>query len=183
MNIISKSKPWLRLVYDSADIPACPDLRNRDSRQLSLPFPEPDVVVILDVAEFEFSSFKRAMSYLKPKWVFDIRAAPRLDRLAGGRIHAFREFERIGTQYIDIFGLLGISNYKNAASNPVFWTPVVEEFLRSSTSMNGPYMALLDDASLINTVSKSFASSISHVTGRDVSLSRLKSDADILEIS
>ncbi len=181
MNMIPKNAPWLRLVYDSADLPAYPSARNSDNRQLSLPFPAPDIVVILDVAEFEFSSFRRALSHLKPKWLFDIRAAPRLDRIAGGRIHAFREFERIGIQYIDIFGLLGISNYKNAASNPVFWTPIVEEFLRGSESMAGPYMALLDDATLINTVSKCFASSISHVTGRDVSLSRLKSDSEILE--
>ena len=177
-----RAPTWLRLVYDSTDLPEYPQFGDLDNRQLVLPFPEPDTVVILDVAEFEFSSFKRALSRLKPKWVFDIRAAPRMDRLAGGRAHAFREFERIGTQYIDIFGIIGVSNYKNAASNPVFWTPVVEDFLRASGSLAGPYMALLDDETLINSVSRSFASSISHVTGRDVSLSRLKSDSDVLEI-
>lgn len=172
--------PWLRLVYDSAELPSYHGPRV-DNRQLQLPFPEPDTIVVLDVGEFEFGAFRRALSSLRPKWVFDIRASPRMDQLAGGRIHAFREFDRIGTQYIDIFGLVGVSNYRSAASNPYFWTPVVEEFLKNSGMKSGPYMALLDDDTLINTVSKQFASSISHVTGRDVSLSRLRNGGDFLE--
>ena len=62
----------------------------------------------------------------------------------------------------------------------MFWTPIVEEFLNSSPEQRGPYMALLDDDLMINSVSRYFASSISHATGRSVALSRLGSDPDVI---
>ncbi|WP_156340457.1 hypothetical protein [Sphingomonas sp. Leaf17] len=169
----------MRLVYDSADIPTYCIRKEKDDRQLSLPFPDPDVVIVMDVADFGVRSFKAALSCLKPKWVFDIRASPRMDRLAGGRIHAFKEFEKIGTQYIDIFGLLNLYNYSSVESNPAFWMHIIENHLSHDGNAHGPYMALLDDELMINSISKYFASSISHVTGRDVALSRLTNDSDI----
>jgi hypothetical protein len=178
----AKLPPWIRLVYDSAAIPVYAGERIHSPEQLSLPLPEPDSVMVIHVPEFEFRSFRRALMNIKPKWVFDIRAAPRMDRLAGGRSHAFREFDKIGAVYIDLFGVLGISNYRNVAINPAFWTPVVEGFLSRFDNVSGPYFALLDDDLMINAVSRHFASSISHVTGRGVSLSRLSADTpEVLE--
>ncbi len=178
----TKLPPWIRLVYDSADIPIYRGEQPYLPEQLSLPLPEPDTVLVVHVPEFEFRSFRRALMNIRPRWVFDIRAAPRMDRLAGGRSHAFREFDRIGAMYIDLFGMLGISNYRNVAINPAFWTPMVEAFLAGADDLSGPYFALLDDDLMINAVSKHFASSISHVTGRGVSLSRLSAeDSDLLE--
>ncbi|WP_380785053.1 hypothetical protein [Sphingomonas sp. R86521] len=170
--------PWLKLVYDSLEIPSFSEKVDTEIRQLSFPFPEPDIIVVLDVAQFHYVSFKSALDQIKPKWIFDIRAAPRMDRLVGGRSHAFREFERIGSRYIDIFGIVGLTNYKKAIHNPGYWTPVVEEFISSSLERRGPYLALLDDDIMINSVSRHFASSVSHATGREVSLSRL--DAEML---
>lgn len=169
----SKLPPWLRLVYDSADIPVYSNETFLVPQQLSLPLPEPDTVLVMYVPEFEFKTFRRALLDIKPRWIFDIRATPRMDRLAGGRLHAFREFEDIGATYIDLFGVLGITNYRNVAVNPAFWTPLVETFLSRRKSVSGPFFALLDDDLMINAVSKHFASSISHVTGREVRLSRL----------
>lgn len=168
--------PWLRLAYDSADIPSCAQASEKDIVQLSLPFPDPDIVVILHVAHLQFGAFKNALDRVKPRWIFDIRAAPRMDRLGGGRSHAFREFERIGSRYIDIFGSVGITNYKIAVHNPSFWTPIVEELIASSSERRGPYLALLDDDMMINSVSRHFASSVSHATGRSVELSRLRAE-------
>lgn len=169
-----KFTPWLRLVYDSSGIPARTlDHVRYDDRQLSLPLPEPDVVIIMNVHDIRYGSFKNALNTIRPKWIFDIRATPRLDKIGGSRNIALKEFDSIGSHYVDLFGILGINNYKHVASNPFFWTPVVESFLRSSNDKFGPYFALLDDDLLINTVSKHFAASISHATGKSVTLSRL----------
>jgi hypothetical protein len=169
--------PWLRLVYDSVSIPVFEKDARLNEAQLSFPFPEPDVIVILDVARFHYVSFKHALDHIKPKWIFDIRATPRMDNLVGGRSHALREFERIGSRYVDIFGIVGLTNYKKAVHNPGFWTPVVEDFISSAGERSGPYLALLDDDVMINSVSRHFASSVSHATGRSVSLSRLNAEA------
>jgi hypothetical protein len=175
---VNKETPWLRLVYDSRDVPEFGRKVEADPAQLSFPFPEPDIVVVLDVAHFHYVTFKRALDKIKPRWIFDIRAAPRLDRLAGTRSHAFRYFDHLGIRYIDVFGLVGISNYKKAIYNPNFWTPVIEDFLSDAGGQGGPYCALLDDDSMINSVSKHLASSVSHATGKSVSLSKLTSDND-----
>ena len=169
--------PWLRLAYDSLDAPEPSGAMDEDIRQLSFPFPEPDVIVVLDVARFQYVSFMSALDLIKPKWIFDIRATPRLDRLVGGRSRALKEFERIGSRYIDIFGIIGLTNYKKGLYNPGYWTSVVEDFISTSSEQTGPYLALLDNNVMINSVSQHFATSVSHATGRGVSVSRLEAES------
>jgi len=171
-----KGAPWLRLVYDSSELPVYSGEPQIDDKQYSFPFPEPDVIIIVDVSNVRYSSFRTVIHNIKPKWIFDIRANPRFDRIAGNRVTALRQFETMGSMYIDLFGIVGISNYKTAVYNPEFWTGVVEDFLRESTQKRGPYLALLDDNLMINSVSRHFASSVSHATGRSVALSKLDAE-------
>ena len=68
--MIRSEVPWLRLVYDSLDIPVFPASKEKDARQLSFPFPEPDIIVVIDVAKFQYISFKSALNKIKPRWIF-----------------------------------------------------------------------------------------------------------------
>jgi len=179
MNETRADVPRLRLVHDGTVIARHEIKIPGETRQLSLPLPEPNIIVILDVTRTGYHFFKNTLEHIRPKWIFDIRAVPRLDTIGGGRSHALREFEKIGSRYVDVFGILGVSNFKKALHNPSFWTDIVEGYIKSSPDNHGPYLALLDDNVMMNSISRHFASSISHVTGRDVSLSKIDGETQV----
>lgn len=172
--MINERPPWLRLVHErNLHIDADSESQARVPEQLSLPLPEPDIIFILNVSEIRFNQFDYALHQIKPKWIFDIRTAPRLDKIAGSRNSAFRAFDRLNLNYLDVFGILGINDQRAASSNPAFWMPWLTEVLISSHEAHGPYFALLDSEPLIEAFSSQVRDVMPSKIGKEITLTRL----------
>jgi len=166
----AKEYPWLRLVYDAQKDFARESREIIHPEQLELPLSAFDVAVVLDVDHIKHDEFRAALGRIKPRWIFDVRAAPRFDNLTVSRVHAFSYFEELGSRYFDIFGSLKIDNYRKAVYDTKRWTKVIEYLLRSFENHEGPYLALADDDRLIEKMSLSLASSLSDATGRNITI-------------
>lgn len=181
MEQIGKNTPWIQLAYDSSVAPAkSATSPSAHESQFSLPLPESDVLIIINADAVTSSRFQSTLHSVKPAWIFDVRAAPRLDRLGGSREVFLADIKNIGAQYVDIFGILNIHSYNNTKSNPISWVPVIQDYLRSSDIKRGPFFALLDDETLIDSVSRSLAPSISEAVGRKVFLSNLVTSSNYI---
>ena len=122
---------------------------NYDDKQLSFFYPSPHTVILLDVTNVNHHKFTSIIDHYMPRWIIDVRPVPRLDRIAISRNLAFTIFEKKKSEYVDLFGRLGIESYGSADSNPLFWAPAVKDILKAS-SRPGPYIFLFDNDKLMS---------------------------------
>lgn len=166
------NRPHLRLVYDAAALPSFEEVRHFQPHQLELPLDRPHLAVVLDVHDVRSSLFREALLEIRPQIIFDVRRKPRFDILAGNRAHAFSYFREIGSKYIDVFGALSEPRYERSKHNPRLWGKVFSSQTEKYSISEGPFLALLDDENLINSMSKYLAASLSSATNKPISLCR-----------
>jgi len=146
--------PHLRLVSEqsASSVSASSKMLVRPERhgkQLGLPFFDQYTLVFAEVSLTDAQNFRELIGSISPKWIFDIRVNPRLDRLGGSRKEVFDSFAARNIKYIDLFGHLSLSLDRSANMNPTFWSNIVGEILKNSSAPFGPFLFLSDDLSMI----------------------------------
>lgn len=140
------------------------DTDSRKAQQLSLPYPVPHAVVLLNVENISRTTFLSLVEKTSPRWIIDARAVPRLDTLAGTRSYAFQLFQKLKADYVDLFGRLKITNYRTAEANPAFWSNAVVDLLKESPHL-GPYLFLFDDSLMLRAAGEIFPESLKPAIG------------------
>lgn len=149
---MSTAVKHLRLVHTSSASLA--EKKGRGFRvPIQLTLPLPDAAVVLFVHEDALSkpnAFHRFLESVRPHWIFDARVTPRWDILSGTRLQAFRMFSELGTEYIDLFGRIGVSSYQSAEANPALWCHSVFDIISGARSTEGPFVFVFDNNDLLN---------------------------------
>lgn len=142
--------PHLRLIFKARHEPEPkgPRAAQPEKRQLAFPYPEESTVFLVYIETMGREEFAKIVGEFTPRWIFDVRAVPRLDTIAASRLSAFHMFQKAKAVYVDLFGRLGINSYRSADSNPAVWGNAVTQLLRES-DRKGPYFFLFDDESLL----------------------------------
>lgn len=159
--------PYIRLVCQIKSHTNARPLRRRP-QQLSFPYAEARSVLLMDTNGINHAEFVRIIESMRPKWIVDVRAVPRLDTLAGSREYAFSIFHRMSIEYVDLLGRLGIISYKTSETNPAFWGPVAVQILKASV---GPYVFLFDYPPLMSVASESLPSLLRPAIGAEAQVS------------
>lgn len=129
------SRKHLRLVV--TDDLECAELTPDEGIQLSLPFDDGKAVVLMHEADLRApEAFEALLGCHQPKWLLDVRVAPRMDFIAPTRAMALRHLSMRNVTYVDVLGHV---------SDPSAWLPFVEALLQSSAVGEGPYAIVFDD--------------------------------------
>ena len=155
----------LRLIITEKSHSTAPELLHHGHQQLSLPYPETSSVLLVLLEAIGKNEFSQILEEFAPNWIIDVRAVPRLDKIAVSRLSAFTLFEKFHTSYVDLFGRLGIKSYRAAESNPAFWSGAVIELLKNS-NQKGPYFFLFDNEELLSATCKVLPSFIEPLIGK-----------------
>jgi hypothetical protein len=110
------------------------------------PLPESDVLLFTDVAKATAHEFVRLIEESQPKWIVDVRVAPRFDFGRLTRKAAFALFEKKRSRYLDLGWKLKIDDRQDARWNPVFLAEVLSEsFAEQGRAFGGPVLFLFDE--------------------------------------
>lgn len=121
------------------------------------------------MAESEASnknSFFEFLSTFRPKIIFDLRQFPRLDFADGSRRRAFRIFEELSVQYIDVPGRLGISSREDFLALDQDTTPTLRSWVEADPHDDRPIVCLYTDDAVIRQFGKVFRNDIQYYKQR-----------------
>ncbi|WP_225032063.1 hypothetical protein [Paraburkholderia sp. XV] len=129
------SRKHLKLVV--TDDPECAELVPEDSVQLTLPFDDGKAVILMHEADLRApEAFEVFLGRYQPRWLLDVRVAPRMDFIAPGRALALRHLSMRNVTYVDVLGHV---------SDTSAWLPFVEALLQGSGGAEGPYAIIFDE--------------------------------------
>ena len=112
----------------------------------------PSLLVFLDMSMASDAAFTAMVRELRPRWLLDLRPAPRFDYGRLNRRLAFRLFADNGVSYRDIAGSLRIQDRHDARLHAGSLSRELSELLaRSSQALTGPIMFLVDAPSVLHT--------------------------------
>ena len=80
---------------------------------------------------------------------FDVRVAPRLDFMASNRVAAFRKFDELMIDYVDIVGDLGIANDWTTNFNAKAWLDIVMQKISSIDTRAKSLFFVFDSAEVL----------------------------------
>ncbi|WP_133497236.1 hypothetical protein [Stakelama pacifica] len=110
------------------------------------------------------------MAFTSPSWIFDFRKNARFDVIAGGRMHAFRIFERYSAQYVDVQGMLPRGLPFLDQKRQSVWQKLFRcIFMREKVT--GPYLVLCDDVNRFCDLSQAIINGLGSATKSKLSLS------------
>ncbi len=153
MMATTKNTPHLRLVTSEVSLQSVVKaaISGATVQGLLFPIPKPNVLWFVDVSALEQESLVQILQSTPPKWVIDVRAAPRFDLGRVSRMEVFRTFQQFGIRYVDLLGALAISDYRSAQLNPALLAMPINAVLRSdSITSSGPIMFLFDNRDLMD---------------------------------
>jgi hypothetical protein len=105
--------------------------------QLRLPFEdERAVVLVYETDMCSPEAFETFFERYRPKWLLDIRVAPRMDFVAPTRALALRTLSALNVNYVDVLGRV------NDTSK---WFQFVEDLLQRQDRVEGLYAIVFDD--------------------------------------
>lgn len=103
----------------------------------------------------------------KPRLIFDLRPAPNFAGGAVSRRTIFGVFERHGTEYYDVAGVLGVSARRDALLNPALLVDAIQvNILRSGKGLSGPVFFFVDDDQFNEEYFSTLAERLPHQDGR-----------------
>jgi hypothetical protein len=144
----SISRNHLRLISNRTDAQKSIPL-NANIEQLSFPFEElTDVLFVKESDILRNGEFSLLLDTIKPRWLFDIRITPRLDFLAN-RASAFRKFNEMNLEYVDILGSVGVSSYSSNESAPEIWGTIVISALNKPSVPMKPCIFIFDNEMIL----------------------------------
>ncbi|WP_321788092.1 hypothetical protein [Paraburkholderia sp. J94] len=104
--------------------------------QLTLPFNDGSAIVLTREADLRApGAFEDFLVRYRPKWLLDVRIAPRMDFIAPSRAMALRHLSMSNIGYVDVLGHV---------DDPLQWLPFVEQLLESPECVEGPYAIVFD---------------------------------------
>lgn len=118
------------------------------------------VVLIAESEVSHTNGFLEFLSSYRPKVIFDLRFSPRLDFVGGSRRRAFRAFDELSVQYIDVLGRLGVSSREDFFSLTQEATPTLSSWIEADTHDDRPIVCLYADKAIINACEKLFKDDI-----------------------
>lgn len=133
----------LKLVSGRSGDQDAPHPRSGEPRgtQLRLQFDDEESVVLMHETEIPSSEgFLGFLHHYQPKWLFDVRVAPRMNFVAPTRALALKSLTELNVHYVDVLG---------RASNTAEWFMFVEQMLRGSRTVEGPFAFIFDDKSTL----------------------------------
>ena len=134
--------------------------------QLSLPFTDDAVIVLIDCTSMGRSVLPGILVKYHPKLIFDVRTVPTMTHVAGSRSAAFRIFDQIKAEYIDVFGVLGVKSTDHVDVNPAIWSHRIRSVF--SGSLRGPVFMLFDSDRSIEVAEPIINDVFSSLFGRPV---------------
>jgi len=114
----------------------------QQGEQLRLPFESEDFIVLMHETEIPSSdAFITFIEHYQPKWLLDVRVAPRMDFIAPSRTLALKILSTLQVNYVDVLGRVQNTNE---------WLTFVELLLQSDNGAEGPYAFIFDDRSALS---------------------------------
>lgn len=145
--MVRKPPTFLRLVEP---IPALPAVNTEDfkpSEWQSTLFAQdnPALLIFVDFVDISESDFLTILTSAKPKFMIDLRLAPRFDIGAINRKLVFSLFQQLGTNYFDLSGRLGVRSLNDARLNPSLLAEAIQDAVfPKKTLIQGPIVFLVD---------------------------------------
>lgn len=122
------------------------DFRIAPWQQTLFATPLPNLLLFVHFETISESDFLAAMVNARPKYVIDLRVAPRFDLGTLNRRLVFSVFHQVGAQYYDLLGKLGIRSTSDAALNPALLVGRLRQTVfRDSERIEGPIAFLVSD--------------------------------------
>lgn len=165
------SRNHLKLVV--TDTPPDDCLMNHQSNgqgvQLRLPFEDEKAVVLIHESDlYSPEAFDIFVERYQPKWLLDIRVAPRMDFVAPTRALALRTLSALNVNYVDVLG--SVNNTSN-------WLQFIEDLLQSQNRIEGLYAIIFDDQSTLQDAGLLLPSLLNQrVTAESISISTFHRD-------
>lgn len=118
------------------------------------------VVLMAESEVTHTNGFLEFLSSFRPKIILDLRLSPRLDFAGGSRRRAFRAFEELSVQYIDVLGRLGVSSREDFFSLNQDATPTLFSWIEADNLDDRPIVCLYADETIVNECEKIFKEDI-----------------------
>lgn len=116
--------------------------------------PGPNLLCFVHVPSVE-ASIGKLVQGIRPTWIFDLRAAPRMDFDGLTRSYFFQLIQRLASRYVDVFGTLGIRHYHDSLANGVLLAETLNGVISESDKLaGGPFMFLVDRSEIMEHASK-----------------------------
>jgi len=160
-----EKKTYLRAVEAPVNrAPVSKSVFNDSWQQNLFTSPNPALLCIVDFLEISESELLHIIYEARPRFVVDLRIVPRFDVGSLNRKAIFSLFEKSVTRYLDMSGILGLRDRRDAALNP----PILVQHLitqlsssqHSSYSIEGPVVFFVDppqaDKNYVDTFVESF---------------------------
>lgn len=163
-------RPFLRIVrsHDDVGIPAPKPTVPMPSRQPML-FSEASNFTLgfIKAGELDAQRLTSLIEQAKPHLIFDLRPAPSFAGGAISRRAIFSLFERCGSEYYDVAGVLGVSARRDALLNPALLIDAIQiNILRSGKGLCGPIFFFIDDELFNEEYFSALAERLPHQDGR-----------------
>ncbi|HLH90134.1 MAG TPA: toll/interleukin-1 receptor domain-containing protein [Xanthobacteraceae bacterium] len=122
------------------------DFRGAPWQQTLFSLPLPNLILFIHFNAVTESDFLAAIVNARPKYVLDLRVAPRFDIGTLNRRLVFSVFQQIGTQYYDVAGKLGVRSPRDAKLNPALLIDELRTMVfRDKQRVEGPIAFLVGD--------------------------------------
>ena len=143
-----KSPPFLRVVERAPQRKPIggDDFRVAPWQQTLFAVPLPNLILFVHFDSVSESDFLAAIVNARPKYVIDLRVAPRFDLGTLNRRLVFSIFQQIGAQYYDVAGKLGVRSPGDAKLNPSLLIDELRTLVfRDKQRIDGPIAFLVGD--------------------------------------
>jgi len=171
MNNREFGRKHLKLVAGASRGPAEADRHpvEQGGEQLRLPFESDGFVILMHDTELPSSdAFITFVENYQPKWLLDVRVAPRMDFIAPTRALALKSLSSLQVNYVDVLGRVQNQNE---------WLSFIESLLRSGNGGQGPHVFIFDDRSMLDEARAQLPSMLRTLdSARTVSMSTLTDD-------
>ncbi|MBV7498809.1 hypothetical protein [Achromobacter sp. ACM05] len=129
---------------------------NRKDVQLRLPFEDGLSVMLVHEADLNFPAvFEEFIARYQPKWLLDIRVAPRMDFVAPTRASALRVLSALKVNYVDVLGRIGDTSK---------WLQFIENLVQDQNQAEGLYAIVFDDRSILQDARRHLSSLVCQQT-------------------
>ncbi|WP_129441258.1 hypothetical protein [Pseudomonas sp. ACM7] len=112
------------------------------------------VVLMREVEIEKNGSFADFARKFRPRCILDFRFSPRLDFFAGSRVRAFKLFDELHVEYLDIFGRAGINTNRSMEQMDDAFLKSLDHYLSNLETDGRPIILFFDNEDLLRQCKK-----------------------------
>jgi len=110
------------------------------------PMADSSQMIFLNTGDLGGEEFLHILKSVSPRFLIDLRIAPRFDYGKINRKQAFKVFAELQMKYFDVAGLMGISSKRDAQMNPGLLVDFLNtKLMVTARLINGPIVFLFDE--------------------------------------